>query len=111
MSSVVLLAIVLSLTITLHGISLNVGFPESLEDGVVQGSFSNRPASASIVYVTCHVSRQLATWDFLAQSSCPLPSGLPLSFICRAPILLSFDFTPNSFSLGSFLEESSGWID
>ena len=110
MSSVVLLAIILSLTITLHGISCNVGFPESLEDSVAQGNFSNRPAS-SIFYVICHVPRQLATWDFLAWSSHPLPSGLPLSFICRAPILLSFDFTANSFSLGSFLEESSGWID
>ena len=107
----ILLAMVLSLTITSHGISHNVGFPGSLEDGVAQGSFSNRPASSSIVHVTSHVPRQLATWDFLAQSSCPLPSGLPLSFICRAPILLSFDFTPSSFSLGSFLEESSGWID
>lgn len=64
-SSVVLLAIILSLTITLHGISCNVGFPESLEDGVAQGNFSNRSAS-SIVYMICHVPRQLATWDFLA---------------------------------------------
>lgn len=66
LSSVVLLAIILSVTITLHGISRNVGFPESLEDGMAQGNFSNRPASSSVVCVICRVPRQLATWDFLA---------------------------------------------
>lgn len=96
---------------TLHGISCNVGFPGSLEDGVAQGSFSNRPDSSSIV----HVTYVMSLGSLLPGISWPSPLAhfhLDFPFLSSGgpPSCLIFDFT-QQFLLGILPRKRELWLD